>query len=145
MKKNSAVAALFVIVLVFAGTACHQNKRVSSGGEGGANQLQRIHFDFDDSTVRSDAASTLESNASWIKGNSGARVVVEGHCDERGTNEYNMALGDRRANSTKNYLVNLGVDPSVLSVVSYGEERPLDPASNESAWAQNRRAEFVAQ
>lgn len=143
MKRYFAVAVVIGLMLAFT-SACQRQTKPDASGEG-ADALQRIHFDFDKSAVRPDAAPILEQNAGWIKGHSSARVVVEGHCDERGTNEYNMALGDRRARSARDYLANLGVDPSVLSVVSYGEERPLDPASNESAWALNRRAEFVAQ
>src|SRR3990167_4869351 len=133
MKKHMSLVALFAIVLAFAGTACQRQVKPGASGEGsaGANQLQRIHFDFDQSDIRPDAEPLLQSNASWIKANSGARVVVEGHCDERGTNEYNMALGDRRARSARDYLANLGVDPSVLSTTSYGEERPLDSGSKD--------------
>lgn len=144
MKSNIAVAIVLGLMFALTQVACQRQKLDDSQG-GGASALQRIHFDFDQSAVRADAVPVLEQNASWIKGHSSARVVVEGHCDERGTNEYNMALGDRRARSARDYLTNLGVDPSVLSTVSYGEERPVDPASNESAWALNRRAEFVGQ
>jgi peptidoglycan-associated lipoprotein len=77
--------------------------------------------------------------------NSQEKIVIEGHCDERGTAEYNIALGERRAKSVKRYLINLGVDSSQLSTISYGEERPADPGHNEAAWAKNRRAEFVIQ
>jgi len=77
-----------------------------------------------------------------MKKNPGAKVQIEGHCDERGTPEYNLALGQRRADSTKKYLVNLGIDGSRLSTISYGEEKPADPGHNEAAWAKNRRAVF---
>lgn len=146
MKKHISLVALFAIVLMMSGVACQrQVKPGSSASGGGAGNLERIHFDFDRSDIRNDAKPILQRNADWIKAHSGARVVVEGHCDERGTNEYNMALGDRRARSGRDYLGNLGVDSSVLSVVSYGEERPLDSGHNETAWAANRRAEFVTQ
>ncbi len=108
-----------------------------------APQLQDIYFDFDKYNIRDDAKVVLEKNAAWLKKNTGMKIQVEGHCDERGTNEYNLALGDRRAKSTRDYLVSLGVDPKRISTISFGEERPLDPGHNEEAWAKNRRAHFV--
>ncbi len=105
--------------------------------------LQRIHFDFDQSVIRADARETLARNAAHLAANPGVQIRVEGHCDERGTTEYNLALGERRAKSAFQYLMDLGVDPNRMHVVSYGEEIPLDPRHNEDAWAMNRRAEFV--
>jgi peptidoglycan-associated lipoprotein len=105
--------------------------------------LQRIHFDFDRYGIRTDAAKVLEDNAVFLSANPGVRIRIEGHCDERGTTEYNLALGERRAKSAFQYLMDLGVDPNRMSVVSYGEEVPLDSRHNEEAWALNRRAEFV--
>lgn len=102
-----------------------------------------IYFDFDSSILRSDAQDILRKKAEFLQTYPGVSIVVEGHCDERGTSEYNLALGDRRAESVKNFLVNLGISPSRLTTVSYGEERPANPAQNEDAWAQNRRASFV--
>jgi peptidoglycan-associated lipoprotein len=102
-----------------------------------------IRFDYDSSSIRSDARETLQINANYFMRNRISSIVIEGHCDERGTNEYNMALGERRAEETKKYLVNLGVKESLMKTVSFGEEQPLDPASNEEAWAKNRRAHFV--
>lgn len=102
-----------------------------------------IHFDFDKSFIRPDAKPILSGIAAWMKGNPGARVLIEGHCDERGTAEYNMALGERRAESARAYLVSLGVPAAALSTVSFGKEKPLDPGHNEEAWAKNRRAHFV--
>ncbi len=107
--------------------------------------LQRIHFDFDKSNIRPDARNVLIKNAEFLRENSGVKIRIEGHCDERGTNEYNLALGERRAKSALQYLADLGVDPNRMSIISYGEEQPLDPGHNESAWAKNRRAEFVKQ
>ncbi len=104
-----------------------------------------IHFDFDQSFIRDDDKATLGEVADYLKANPNASVLIEGHCDERGTAEYNMALGERRASSTKSYLVSLGVKPGALSTVSFGKEKPLDPAHNEEAWAKNRRAHFVKQ
>ncbi len=105
--------------------------------------FENIHFDFDKSFIRNDAKPTLSQVAEYLKKNPGANLQIEGHCDERGTSEYNMALGQRRADSTKKYLVNLGVAGSRLSTITYGEERPADPGHNEAAWAKNRRAVFV--
>lgn len=105
--------------------------------------LENVYFDFDKSDLRPDARATLEKNAEWIKNNPGVKIQIEGHCDERGTEEYNLALGERRANAVKNYLVSLGVDPDRLYTISYGEELPADPGHNEEAWAKNRRAHFL--
>jgi len=106
-------------------------------------QNQDIYFDFDKYDLRTDARTTLDRKASFLNQNSSVRVQVEGHCDERGTNEYNMALGERRANAAKQYLTTAGISAGRLSTISYGEERPLDPGHNEAAWARNRRAHFV--
>ena len=105
--------------------------------------LERIHFGFDRFDLSAEAQAILANNATWIKANPAARVQIEGHCDERGSDEYTLALGERRALAAKNYLVSLGVPADRLSVISYGEERPLDPARTEAAYALNRRAEFV--
>lgn len=105
--------------------------------------LERIHFDFDKSEIRPDAAEILKRNAKILLAHPEIRIRIEGHCDERGSNEYNLALGQRRAESAKKFLVKLGVSPDRIETVSYGEERPLDPRHNEEAWAKNRRAEFV--
>ena len=102
-----------------------------------------IYFDFDKSNIRDDQTSRIKKDARYLKDNSGVRIVVEGNCDERGTNEYNMALGDRRALAAKKYLVNLGVSASRIRIVSYGEERPLNHGHDELAWSQNRRDDFV--
>jgi peptidoglycan-associated lipoprotein len=102
-----------------------------------------INFDFDSSSIRPDAREILQVNASYLRKHRVSSVMIEGHCDERGTAEYNMALGERRAQETKKYLVNLGIKDSILKTISYGSERPLFPDSNEEAWAKNRRAHFV--
>jgi peptidoglycan-associated lipoprotein len=109
----------------------------------GMVMLENIHFDFDKSFIRSDAKPVLEKVAAYMKKNPDAKLQIEGHCDERGTSEYNIALGQRRADSTRKYLSNLGVDGSRISTISYGEEKPADPGHNEAAWAKNRRAVFV--
>ena len=102
-----------------------------------------IYFDFDKSTLTPAAQEDLRQKAEWLRENPDETVTIEGHCDERGTNEYNVALGERRAKSAKAFLVDLGIDASRLEVVSWGEEKPVDPTSNEEAWAKNRRDQFV--
>ncbi|MBP9706918.1 MAG: peptidoglycan-associated lipoprotein Pal [Oligoflexales bacterium] len=105
---------------------------------------QAVYFDFDDSTVRADSQAALSALADHMRANAAVVVQIEGHCDERGSHEYNMALGERRANSVKNYLVQLGVDAGRLSTITYGEERPaVADGHDEAAWSRNRRAEFV--
>jgi peptidoglycan-associated lipoprotein len=104
--------------------------------------LNDIHFDFDRYTIRPGDAEILKQDLSWFTSKPSARVTIEGNCDERGTIEYNLALGQKRADSAKNYLVNLGVDGKLLETISYGKERPVDPGHNEQAWAKNRRAHF---
>lgn len=106
------------------------------------SELQDIFFDYDQSALRADARRVLDGNAEVIKASAGQVVTLEGHCDERGTVEYNIALGERRAREAKNYLVNLGVPDSQLRTISYGEEQPFDPGHDESAWSKNRRVHF---
>ena len=106
-------------------------------------QNQDIYFDFDKYDLRTDARTILDRKASFLNQNSSVRVQIEGHTDERGTNEYNLALGERRANAAKQYLTTAGISAGRLSTISYGEERPLDPGHNEAAWARNRRDHFV--
>lgn len=105
--------------------------------------MEDIFFDFDSFTILPEAQGLLSSKAEWLQDNPDVSVTIEGHCDERGTVEYNLALGDRRAQSAKDFLINLGIAESRLNTISYGEERPVDPESNEDAWARNRRAHFV--
>jgi len=102
-----------------------------------------IYFDFDSSALEDAAKERLFQKAQWPRANPEASVIIEGHCDERGTSAYNIALGDSRAESAKSYLSALGVEAGRLSKISYGEERPIDTGSGEEAWAQNRRAHFV--
>ena len=109
----------------------------------GVADLKDVHFEFDKSDLRAEDTPVLDANARWLKTNAGHLVLIEGHCDERGTNDYNVALGDRRARSTKNYLVAQGVAEHRITVVSYGEERPICADKNESCWAKNRRAAFL--
>ena len=105
--------------------------------------LQMIHFDFDRSEIRSGDAKILDANAQWLKANAKQLVLIEGHCDERGTNEYNLVLGERRAKATMNYLASRGIAADRMSTISYGEERPLCTEHNEKCWSQNRRANFL--
>ncbi len=105
--------------------------------------LKDIHFDFDRYNVRPGDASILRENAVLLKKYPNVKIQIEGHCDERGTVEYNLALGERRANSAKDYLVSLGISPARISTISYGKEKPLDSGHNEAAWAKNRRAHTV--
>jgi peptidoglycan-associated lipoprotein len=105
--------------------------------------LDNIYFDFDSSDISEASRATLKKSHALLTKNSGVKVQVEGHCDERGSDEYNLALGDRRAKAAMNYLVTLGVKPARLSAISYGKEKPVDPGHTEEAWAKNRRAEFV--
>jgi peptidoglycan-associated lipoprotein len=105
--------------------------------------LNTIYFDFDKYNLRADAKEMLKANAQTLKDNPEVAVLIEGHCDERGTVEYNLALGERRANAAKQYLVDMGIAASRIRTISYGEERPADPGHNEAAWAKNRRDAFV--
>jgi peptidoglycan-associated lipoprotein len=107
------------------------------------SQFDDVRFDFDKAVVREDGRKTCQSVAAYMKKTPRATLLIEGHCDERGTAEYNLALGERRAVAVMNYLVSLGVPKGNLSTVSFGKERPLDPGHDEGAWARNRRAHFV--
>jgi peptidoglycan-associated lipoprotein len=107
------------------------------------NVGDRVFFAFDSSTLDDDARLTLDRQAAWLQQFPNITVTIEGHTDERGTREYNLALGERRATAARNYLVALGVDPSRMLTISYGEERPVDPGTDETAYRQNRRAVTV--
>jgi peptidoglycan-associated lipoprotein len=107
------------------------------------SRFDDVLFDFDKSEVREDGRRTSQVVADYMKQNPRAKLQIEGHCDERGTAEYNLALGERRATAVMTYLVSLGVPRAALSTVSYGKEKPLDPGHDEEAWAKNRRAHFV--
>jgi peptidoglycan-associated lipoprotein len=105
--------------------------------------LKDIHFDFDKYNIRPGDGEILNQNAALLKKYPNIKIQVEGHCDERGTAEYNLALGERRAHSTKTYLVSHGISSNRISTISYGKEKPLDPGHNEEAWAKNRRAHII--
>jgi peptidoglycan-associated lipoprotein len=102
-----------------------------------------VYFDFDSAAIKPDAIDTLERKATWMLDNPESRVTIEGHCDERGTNEYNIALGDRRAEAVRSFLIDLGISPQRMTTISYGEERPVAPGSDEASRALNRRVHFV--
>ena len=106
---------------------------------------EHIHFEFDRSRLLPEGKEILRHNAKWLKAHREVQVTIQGHCDERGTTAYNLALGDRRAQTAMTYLVDLGVEPKRLTTVSFGEEKPIDPGHSERAWAKNRRAQFVIQ
>jgi len=108
-----------------------------------SSPLKEVYFDFDRYDLKPEARATLKANAGWLKANPSARVEVEGHCDERGTNEYNLALGAKRAQAARDYLVSLGIAAGRLSTVSYGEEVPVCKEQTEDCWQKNRRARFV--
>jgi peptidoglycan-associated lipoprotein len=139
------ITVLFVASLA-SGCAC-RTKKVGPGdgnipvAEAG-KELKDVYYAFDSYALDASAKSVLQQNANWLKANASRKVQIEGHCDERGTNEYNMSLGANRARAAQDYLKTLGVDASRMSTVSYGEELPLDPRHNEEAWSKNRRAHF---
>lgn len=107
-------------------------------------ELQTVYFDFDSAELSETARATLDQNAIWLSENPGVHVLIEGHCDERGTVEYNLNLGERRAASVREYLIGKNLDPATLHTISYGEERPVNEGHDEAAWSQNRRVQFMA-
>ena len=107
------------------------------------NVGDRVFFDFDSIELRGDARASLEKQAEWLRRNRGVQVTVEGHADERGTREYNLALGERRATTVRDYLVALGIDQGRMKTISYGKERPVDPSSSPEAWQKNRRGVLI--
>ncbi|MEA3468415.1 MAG: peptidoglycan-associated lipoprotein Pal [Thermodesulfobacteriota bacterium] len=132
------------------------NLSINSGADPQSEEYQRtygrssmvftpIYFDFDQAAINPEMAPILAANADYMKENLGTAIVIEGNCDERGTSEYNLALGERRAINAKEYLVNLGISPTRIRTVSYGEERPLFTDQNELDWSQNRRADFIVE
>jgi len=112
--------------------------------EAQSSQFGNILFDFDKYTVREDAKPTLKSVADWLIKNKDAKIILEGHCDERGTNEYNLALGEKRAKAARDYIASLGVTKKRLDTISYGEEKPLCKEQTEACWQKNRRVQFVS-
>jgi len=140
---------VFAALLSVTGCACRSKKvgpeetNVPVVQEG--KELRDINFAFDSYELDATARAILNANAQWLNANPEVKVQIEGHCDERGTNQYNMVLGAKRARAAMEYLRSLGVSADRMSTVSYGEELPLDPRHNEEAWAKNRRAHFNVQ
>ncbi len=151
--RFAAVAAAFLMLAACSSTDDSANATLSSSSSGQiapgsqedlvANVGDRVFFDTDESSLSDEARATLQRQAAWMQLYPNLTFTLEGHADERGTREYNLALGGRRANSAKDYLVSLGVDGGRLNTVSYGKERPVCLDSNENCWAQNRRAVTV--
>ena len=130
-SRSSAAAA--------AGSGVGYGERTSAAGGG----LQPVYFDYDRSSIRADAGATMKANADWLKTHPAAKIRVEGNCDERGTKEYNVALGQRRAATAKKYLTDLGIASNRISLLSYGKEKPVCTTDNESCWQKNRRDDFA--
>lgn len=105
--------------------------------------LANIYFDYDKALIREDAKPVLEANAAWLNKLPTIKILIEGHCDERGTEEYNLALGDKRAKNTMDYMVTLGISAGRIKIISYGKSQPFDPGHDEAAWQKNRRAQFM--
>ena len=142
--RKLRVLALLMFALIMAGCACRTGKigqdNIPLAGD--RSPLEDIHFAFDKYDLDETARAILNNHAAWLGENANRHVQIEGHCDERGTNEYNMVLGANRARAAMEYLRSMGVSADRMSTVSYGEELPLDPRHNEEAWAKNRRAHF---
>jgi len=160
VKKEEAVVPVVAAEKVVPPQPLEQSKPVEKGNEikpaqeavapqaeksaVAENKFETVYFDFDKSDLRQDARDVLSKNAETIlKSLAGAKIQIEGHCDERGSAEYNLALGERRAKSVQKYLITLGVKAENLSIISYGKEKPAVVGDDEAAWAKNRRAEFV--
>ncbi|MCX7014567.1 MAG: peptidoglycan-associated lipoprotein Pal [Candidatus Sumerlaeota bacterium] len=119
------------------------NARPTGGATEAVSALQTVYFAYDRADIDSREQAKLESSAAWLQENPTTQVLLEGHCDERGTREYNFALGERRAIAVREFLAAKGVRPENLKVISYGKDRPIDPGHNEAAWAKNRRVQFL--
>ena len=118
-------------------------RRLKEAAEKANFESEDVHFEFDQAILSETDKQILNKKAKWLKDNPAAKASIEGHCDERGSAEYNLALGQRRADATMAYMTSLGIEASRLSTISYGKEKPLDPGHDEAAWAKNRRAHFV--
>lgn len=105
--------------------------------------LGTVYFDYDKSLIRDDAKATLDTNASWLKRFRTVKILIEGHCDERGTEEYNLALGEKRAKSAQDYLLSMGIGSDRMKIISYGKSQPINPGHDDAAWQMNRRAQFI--
>jgi peptidoglycan-associated lipoprotein len=122
----------------------NDNKVPTPGGTLSSSDFQPAFFDYDSYTLREDARGALDQDAKLLRDNPNVKITIEGHCDERGTDEYNQALGEKRAQAARDYLVKAGIQTARLSIISYGKERPFDPGHDEAAWSKNRRAHFTA-
>jgi peptidoglycan-associated lipoprotein len=169
-RRRTVAIAFIVVALALAGCSSKKNNGAGAGGAGGPGggvgqeglggsslqQLQKgtlgsegqgplsdIHFDYNDFTVRPQDSEILKSNADWLQKNANTRVQIEGHCDDRGSEEYNIALGAKRAQAAKDYLETLGIAANRMSTISYGKELPLCTEQTEDCWQQNRRDHFV--
>jgi peptidoglycan-associated lipoprotein len=147
--KAIGLRAVVLVAVLLSVAACQTTKKGTGGPTPGsqedlvANVGDRVFFDFDKYDLKADAQATLQRQAAWLKQYSANNVTIEGHCDERGTREYNLALGDRRANAVRDYLVSQGIDGNRVKTISYGEERPDCAESTEECWAKNRRGVTV--
>lgn len=157
---NKTALALISSLFVLAACSADSTTSGSADGKGNLSNLggpyaagsstelatnvgDRVFFAYDSSVLTSEAQMVLDRQAEWLKGNANINVAIEGHCDERGTREYNIALGERRASATKDYLVSAGVSGGRVSIISYGKERPAVVGNDEGAWSQNRRGVTV--
>ena len=157
INRTLWISLFFVPALILSGCA---KKKVKEDGDVAAEtvdmsatslgsgqpipELRAVYFAYDSFNIGGSSSAALATNAAWLKANASRLVQIEGHCDERGTTEYNLALGERRARAVRDFLISKGVSSSQLSTISYGEERPSVPGDSESAWSKNRRAEFVS-
>jgi peptidoglycan-associated lipoprotein len=155
-RSSKLFTALFAVALSASLTHCSKERKAGEASGDASTmdpsamagqpipELGAVFFEYDSFTLTNAARNTLRGHANWLKANPGRSVQVEGHCDERGTTEYNLALGERRAGTVRDFLVSQGVPAAQLSTISYGEERPVVQGESESAWSKNRRAEFVS-
>lgn len=146
--KAIGLKAVVLAAVLLTAAACQTTKTTGAPTPGSqedlvANVGDRVFFDFDKYNLKADAQATLQRQAAWLKQYASNNVTIEGHCDERGTREYNLALGERRANAVRDYLVAQGIDGNRIKTISYGEERPVCGESTEDCWAQNRRGVTV--
>lgn len=165
LTRNLSLALLFSLSIALVGCGSQQKKTNAAGSDSvvsdsGNNQglglevngdsdsnkaggLKTVYFDFNSSSLRDDTRATLESNAAFLKSNPNVKVQIEGHCDERGGVQYNLALGERRAKAVREFMSSLGVDGKRMSTISFGKERPVAFGHDEEAWSKNRRANYV--
>ena len=168
MKRSSRMLVFFCVAMLLSVSGCDKKQVKTEGGLAGAQDaalkgqdialedtnlnfveptdkvtFAEIFFDYDSSNIREKAKGTLANVSKWMNNNASKHLLIEGHCDERGTREYNLALGEQRALSVRRYLTGLGIDPKKLHTISYGEERPAAKGHSESSWGKNRRAHFL--